>query len=219
VGARPLISPAASATAFAKRGLLAVASGWKQHKKRALTVLVVPALALALGGCSVGQILTDVGHVIEAVGTIITVVAKVEAAPPASDLADFDASKATEQFNLQNMSLQPSSGDATIKVTDQSSGDILGEQQFAYTVNNAGQLNFTHPASVTSWVRSFSTYSGYVNLEVSAHIKALAPNGVQTGTVHSTFDYEGTPWASSMLTIHIPRINPCPGHHPACHPR
>ncbi|MGI0133721.1 MAG: hypothetical protein ACREBW_02025 [Candidatus Micrarchaeaceae archaeon] len=171
--------------------------GWKRIKKRALMVLVIPALAMTLGACSISAILTDILHAFEIVAIIV-------ALPPASELATFNASQATENMNLQNMSFTSTTGNVTISISDQSTSDLLGQQTFPFYINAQNQVKFTDPSVVTSWVRSFSTYPGYVKLKVSTPMKVTEPGQNQTSTVGTSFIYQGTPWASSSITIYGP---------------
>lgn len=154
----------------------------------------ISACAVALGACSTKTILTNMLHAAE-------IIAIIEALPPASDLANFDASEATEDLNFQNMSLNSNSGNVTIAISDQSTGDLLGRQTFSYYVNAQGQVKFTHPGVVTSWVRSFSTYTGYVKVKTSFDLNVNEPAKGQTATAQATGVYNGTPWTSATITI------------------
>lgn len=120
--------------------------------------------------------------------------------PPASDLEYFDAQLASHNMSSQNMSFTSSSGDLTITIKDENDGTIIGSNIFAYTLNAQNQVHFAQPSAVTNWVRSFSDYDGFVELNVETNVDVNGPPEGQTGNVSSTFVYNGAALASATAS-------------------
>lgn len=167
----------------------------RNHKigTKAGKILGISILTLALGACTWGQIITTVGQVLVFIGQHIK--------PPASALANFDASQASDNVSFNNISLSSHSGTVTITIKDQSTGNLLGQQAFNFTINSTDQLKFSNPSAVTNWVRSFSNYPGYVDVGIKAGLNINPPPSGQSGSVASTAVYQGIPYSSSSITI------------------
>lgn len=155
-------------------------------------------VAALLGACSFSQVVSGVATVAGVIKGVITIVSWL---PPASDLATFDATKTSQYLSLQNMSLTNTSGNVTISISDENTHAPLGSKTFAYQVVNGGQVQFVDPASVTNWVRFFSTYPGYVDVNDQTQFDVTAPPSGQTGAAVSTMFYSGTPLSTSSATV------------------
>lgn len=99
------------------------------------------------------------------------------------------------------MSLTATTGTVEISISDEYTGAVLGTRSFVYVINNGHQVTFDNPAVVTSWVRSFSGYNGFVTVAVSTQYNTTAPPGDVQGTASSTMSYAGVPYASASSTI------------------
>jgi len=161
---------------------------------------------VGLTGCSVWNTLKQVGAIING---IVAIHAAITALPPASDLSSFDASKAATNFSFSNMSFKDSSGTATIKLYDQSTGQQIAGHSFSFYINGSNQLHFSNPSSVTSWVRSYSNYPGYVKIKYDADLDAYAPPEGQSGTTSATAVYDGTAYSSASMSVTTPSGGGC----------
>lgn len=144
--------------------------------RKALLYSATGALACGLGALisctqSVGASATkNVGTS----GGSITLSYKVTWDPPGSYLADFDASQALLNLSLSNATISSTSGDATVTVTDASTGATLGQQSFAWTVNG-NSIYAQDPTAVQDWLQQFTGYSDVdVNVQVLPTLQATA---------------------------------------------
>lgn len=121
--------------------------------------------------------------------------------PPASYLANFDASQAVQNYVFQNSSVYSKTGSLAVTVSDQVTGAVLGTNSFGYTINSGNQLVLDDPASATAWIRSFSDYGGYVTVAVNVPVEATAPPSGQNATATATGVYEGQAEGSTSVTM------------------
>jgi hypothetical protein len=162
-------------------------------------LVVIPVLAIMLmTGCSFNGVLKETRLIAT---TIASVAAVVMLLPPASDLATFNAADAVENLQFNNTKLANTSGDVTITISDENTGTLLGQQTFGYTINGNDQLTLDNPTAVTNWVRSFSSYNGYVEVKFQAMLNVYLPPQNQTATVSTQWLYQSTPYASSSTTF------------------
>ncbi len=123
--------------------------------------------------------------------------------PPAADLYYFDASQASASVNLANLTLLSDGGTATITITDESTGSVLGSETFPFTINGSSAA-FTDPSAVNQWVRSFSSYPGNVSVNTQFYVATTTPGTGQSGTVQITAEYSGSPYLSGSAAIFGP---------------
>jgi hypothetical protein len=117
--------------------------------------------------------------------------------PPASELANFDASQAVADYTFNNTAVYSRAGNLSVTVSDQTTGAVLGTASFGYTMNSANQLVLNDPAGATQWVRSFSTYNGYVMVNVDVPVQVNAPPAGEGATAASTDLYQGVAQGSA----------------------
>ncbi len=115
-------------------------------------------------------------------------------------LSQFNAADAAENFVDQNTAISGRSGNVTVTIKDASTGAILGQSAFAYTLGSGNQLVLNNPASATQWVRSFSGYGGDVTIDAQTQISQSNPPPGTTATVTGTVVYGGTEVASGTVT-------------------
>lgn len=156
-------------------------------------------LAVALAGCSLSQTIQTISA-----GTAIAVNIELLLKPPASDLADFSASKAAADFTLSNTKLENTTGTVTITISDENTGTQLGQASFGYAVNGSDVASFNYPNAVTNWVRSFSSYNGYVTVQVAAKVKTSKPSAGTTAKITSASMYDNTKYSSATATYTTP---------------
>lgn len=162
-----------------------------------LKIMSVALMSMTLAACSFEKTIS----IIEQIGVIVKAVAIIVAwFPPAADLQYFDAHLATQNLSAQNIIFTGSSGNVEIKIKDENDGTLLGQNTFAYQLNAQDQVEFSNPTTVTNWVRSFSNYNGFVEVEVRTVVDIQAPPEGQSGTVSSTLVYNGSPVASATTT-------------------
>lgn len=157
----------------------------------------MPILIIPLGACSVSGVV----HVLQVVGAAITLVTTILESPPASDLATFDASQTAEDLQLTNTSLESTTGNVTITISDQNNGTLLGQETFGYTINGNDVVTFNNPSEVTNWVRSFSTYNGYVNVKYATKVKVAKPASGTSAKLSSTWLYQNAPYSTASATF------------------
>ena len=158
-------------------------------------------LTVLVAGCSFSQILTGVTN---AIGIIKGVMYFVSLAPPASDLATFDAAQMTNNLSMNNLSVGASSGTVTISITDQSTNALLGQNTFTFNISSSNQVTFANPTTVNTWVRSFSTYPGYINLDVSGEVPVTPISEQQSGSASAVAMYKSVAVSSGSLTFPAP---------------
>jgi len=105
--------------------------------KSGIKLACILAVTTFITGCSFTQILDGVTN---AVGIIKGVRYFLALAPPASDLASFDAAQMTNNLNLNNLVITSNSGTVTVKISDQSTSAVLGQNSFPFTVNPSKQV-------------------------------------------------------------------------------
>lgn len=152
-----------------------------------------------LSACSITSVLKVVVAVSQAIITIVE-----EFGPPASELANFDAADANRYVSLQNVSLTTTSGDITITISDENTGQVLGEDTFGFDVVNGNTIEFANPYAVNSFVHSYSNYQdgdGFVLVTFSSEFETTLPPEGETGQVDVTTNYDGSPVTSSSGTI------------------
>jgi hypothetical protein len=120
--------------------------------------------------------------------------------PPAADLQYFDASQASALLSPQNLTLQTTGGTATVSITDDSTGTVLGTQGFPFVINN-DVATFSDPSAVTQWVRSFSGYAGNVSVNISFDVGTSLPPSGSSGMMTETIRYSGTPYLSAEASL------------------
>ncbi len=183
-----------------------------------VVTIVVTAYNCEQGnGCTslATTIITDAGYTTAA--KIVTILTKLD--PPASDLANFDASQASAAIQTSNLSLISDGGTSTVTLADESSGAVLGTANFPFVINN-GVATFSQPSTVNNWIHSFDTYQGNVIIEPGFNIGTTAPPAGQSGTVTITAQYAGSPYASSKLSILEQQTKPkCPPPGTNCQPQ
>ena len=162
-----------------------------------LSVSSVLALSVLLAACSQSF---SLGGSIQSNG-IWKVSGGYRISPPASVLASFDASQVVADYTLNNTSIYARAGDLSVTVSDQNTGAVLGSASFQYTINSANQLVLTDPASATQWIRSFSTYNGYVTVAVNVPVLVTAPRSGLEATVASSDVYHGITVGSASTYI------------------
>lgn len=137
--------------------------------------------------------------------------------PPASELAYFDAARASLTFSLTNSHLTTSTGNVKLIIKDHATGQIIGSKTFAYNVNS-NVATFAHPSAVDTWVHSFSDYGRKVDVRFSIADQPLSvpPQG-KSGSVTSVASYKGSPVASGSDVFTAPRGGGC-GKHVICRP-
>jgi len=160
-------------------------------------LISVFVLVTSLTACSFDNVVKFVGELAQVVKAVAIVIAWF---PPASDLQYFDASLATQNLNAQNITITSTSGDVEFTIKDENDGTILGQNVFAYSVNAQGQVSFQNPSVVTTWVRSFSNYEGFVDVSIKTVLDIEPPPVGQQGTVSSTMVYNGSPVSSASAT-------------------
>jgi len=156
----------------------------------------VPILIVPLAACSVSGFI----NVLKIAGAVIELVTVVLESPPASDLATFNASQAAEDLQLSNTSLASTTGNVTITISDQNNGTLLGQGTFGYTINGSDVLTFNNPSEVTNWVRSFSTYNGYVNVQYKTAVNVAKPAS-GTAKLTATWLYQSAPYSTASATF------------------
>ena len=158
-----------------------------------------PSLAVSLSACSVTSVLKVVVAVSSAIITVME-----EFGPPASELANFDAAEANRFVDLQNVSLTSTNGNVLIRISDETTGQTLGQQSFGYSVVGGNQLVFTNPAAVNSFIHSFADYqdgAGFVLVEFETEFETSLPGGDSSGQVSVTTNYDGVPISSASGSI------------------
>lgn len=169
--------------------------------KLAAKVTFVSMLTVLVSGCSFSQILSGVTN---AIGIIKGIMYFVSAAPPASDLATFDAAQMTNNLSLNNLSVGASSGTVSVRITDQSTNAVLGENTFTFNINSSNQVTFANPTVVNTWVRSFGTYPGYINVDVSGEVPVTPVSDQQSGSASAVAMYKSVAVSSGSLTFPAP---------------
>jgi hypothetical protein len=160
-------------------------------------LMSVALMSMTMTACSFEKVINfikEVGIVVQAIAIVFSWF------PPASDLQNFDAHLATQNLTVQNISITSSSGTVEITIKDENDGTLLGQNSFGYQINAQNQIQFSDPTLVTNWVRSFSNYNGFVEVEVRTIVDVQAPPVGQSGTVSSTSVYNGSPVASASST-------------------
>lgn len=187
---------------------------WKDWKtwQKALGLAAVAA-AGALGGCAV--VVFAIVVVVGCTLTHCTYHSYASADPPASELANFNAAKASLTFSTTNSHLTTSTGNVKLIIKDHATGQIIGSKTFGYNINS-NVATFAHPTIVDTWVHSFSDYGHKVNVRFSIDNQpmSLPPQG-KSGSVSSVAIYEGSPVASGSTVFTRPsgggpcRVPPC----------
>lgn len=159
-------------------------------------LMSVALMSMVLGACAFKKAVTFIvfGNLLKSVALAVAWF------PPAADLQYFDAHLATQNLSVQNITITGTSGNVEIKIKDENDGTLLGQNTFTYQLNALNQVEFSNPSTVTNWVRSFSNYNGFVEVEVLTIIDAQAPPEGQSGSVSSTLVYNGSPVASATST-------------------
>lgn len=163
-----------------------------------LKVMTIIFMSFTLSACAFEKAITFLTDLVTVIKALIIIFSWF---PPAADLQYFDAQLATQNLNAQNITITSTSGDVEITIKDENDGTILGQNTFGYTVNAQDQVLFTDPTTVTNWVRSFSTYDGFVEVSVKTTLDATPPPEGQTGNVSSTLVYNGAPLASATASF------------------
>lgn len=120
--------------------------------------------------------------------------------PPANSLASIDTSQAWASITTQNGTVNNTSGTFTIEVTDTASGELLGQQSFAYTISG-DSVYAQDPSAVHNWLDGFTQYgSEEVTVAISAADIDFVPT-VQSGTatLGVAANYNGVTYASATL--------------------
>lgn len=164
------------------------------------TVVAIITIAVSAYNCSQGDSCAPLATEVIAAGGGYTKIfgSLFNADPPASDLAYFDASKADALLTAQNITIASTGGTATVTLTDESSGATLGSASFPFVINNS-DATFSNPAAVTNWLRSYSTYSGNVNIGFQFYTAIDDPPAGQSGTLTYTGRYAGSPYVSTVI--------------------
>jgi hypothetical protein len=122
--------------------------------------------------------------------------------PPGSELADLNASQLSLPISMTNAELTSTSGTGTVTVTDLSTGNVVGQQSFGYTVSGS-TLYVQDPTAVQNWLDQFTSYT---EVEVGVAINSLAGQDTATsgtGTATGTAVYQGTTYASQYSSWNI----------------
>ena len=106
------------------------------------------------------------------------------------------------------MTIASTGGTATITMTDESTGTVLGSQTFPFMLNN-DVATFSQPDTVNNWMHSYSTYQGNVEIGMKFYTGLNNPPAGQSGSLTVTAQYAGSPYASSKL-IDLGPIKPPP---------
>lgn len=155
--------------------------------------------------CSVAlsDLALEVGGATGKIYPIVAPLIKAFLDPPAADLAYFDASQASAAINISNLSLTSIGGTATISITDDSTGTVLGSQGFPFTISG-DVAKFSDPSAVNQWVHSFSSYPGNVSINTQFYVATTVPAPGQTGSIQITTQYGGSPYLSGSAAISGP---------------
>lgn len=176
---------------------------WKKWKtwQKALGLVAVAA-AGALGGCAV--VVFAIVVIVGCTLTRCTYHSNASIDPPASELAYFDAARASLTFSLVNSHLTTSIGNVKLIIRDHATGQIIGSKTFAYNVNS-NVATFAHPSLVDTWVHSFSDYGHTVDVRYSIDDQPLSvPAEGKTASVTSVAIYKGSPVASGAAVFAPP---------------
>jgi hypothetical protein len=114
-----------------------------------------------------------------------------------TDLASLDPSQAIFNYSLSNATISSTGGTVSISVTDNATGVIVGQQNFAYVVNGNG-LFAQDPTAVSTWLNQFTAYTD-LNVSVAATTDMQA---IRAGTATATSNavYQGITYASSTVS-------------------
>ena len=186
------------------------------------TVLAIISVALTGYNCATGSSCAPFLGDIVAIGSGSSVATAIRTGlgldPPATDLAYFHASQASAVLSPSNLSLASTGGTAIMAIQDESTGVVLGTQNFPFTINN-DVATFTNPSQVTSWIHSFDTYSGNVKINFNFYTGWSNPPPGTTGSVTVTAEYANAPYASSKLSIVNSTSTKCPPPLRNCQPK
>lgn len=165
------------------------------------TVVAVITIAFSAYNCADGKscapLATDIIAAGGGYGDIFGTT--TEADPPASDLANFDATQADALLTANNLTIASTGGTATLTISDESNGTVLGSAQFSFVIND-GVATFSQPVAVTNWVRSYSTYPGNVSISFNFYTAVNDPPAGQSGTLTITAQYSGAPYVFGKIT-------------------
>lgn len=114
-----------------------------------------------------------------------------------SDLASLDTTQTILTYSLSNATIASTTGTVNIAVTDNTTGALLAQQNFAYDVRGNSLLAHD-PASVSSWLQQFTSYS---DLDVSVTASTDMAN-VNPGSASATASavYQGVSFASTTAS-------------------
>lgn len=156
-------------------------------------------------GLALSDLALEIGGPVGKVYPIIAAGIKTLLDPPAADLAYFNASQASAAINISNLSLTSIGGTATISITDDSTGTVLGSQGFPFTISG-DVARFSDPSAVDQWVHAFSSYPGNVSINTQFYVATSVPAPGQTGSIQITTQYGGSPYLSGSAAVSGPPI-------------
>lgn len=91
-------------------------------------------------------------------GSSVTITHTITWDPSGSDLVGFDASQALLNLQLTDASIASVNGTATLSVKDLTTGQIVGQQNFAYVVRGTS-LYAQDPNAVYNRLQQFTSYA------------------------------------------------------------
>jgi hypothetical protein len=99
-------------------------------------------------------------------------------------------------LSLSNATISSTSGNATLTVTDASTGTMLGQQTFGWTVVG-NSIYAQNPAAVHDWLQQFT---GYSNVDVGVQVvPTLQAADVGSASATANAEYTGTTYASTTV--------------------
>lgn len=129
--------------------------------------------------------------------------------PPADELSQFNASDALGTFSTQNLNVAANSGTLLLTVTDTATGQALGSDSVAYTVND-GNVYASNPSALQTFLDSFTSY-GSMDVTLAYQTELPVTATINTGTVSFAYavKYAGVTLTTASTSMYVQ--NACPG--------
>jgi hypothetical protein len=174
---------------------------------------ILAGCVLMLAGCPATDVGGSVSQNTQTGATTVTVTVTIHIHAPLKqfgawlpqvtgmDLAGFDPSQALMNIALSNATIASTSGTVTVTLTDLNTGQVAGQQSFAYVVRG-NSLYAQDPTAVSNWLQQFS---GLANLDVATNVSTdLAPTAAGSATLNA--QYGGVTYSSSTVNFQRPVI-------------
>lgn len=183
--------------------------------RRVVACVAVCSLILvsfAVSGCT-QKSTTKTTNILKTIGAAIALAVAILQDPSGADLVAFDPSQPLVNLQLSNLTIASTSGTGTLTITDNTTGQTLGQQTFGYVVRGTS-VYAQDPTAVHNWLLQFSSAADVtVGIQFTTQLNAVT-QGAASAT--SLVEYQGVTLAAATSTL--PNVTPlspsCPPNEP-----